>query len=139
MARTVAVKSMIPNRSGVIVFIGFSPRRGIANVAHAAAARAGLENLTGTLALEWGQYGIRTVNIAAGAFNSGHFLGHPEMAERAAQSSLVGRIGSTEELGAVVAFLTSEAAGYITGSTICVDGGGDVRGGSGRPPDPDLR
>lgn len=61
LTRTVAERSMISQRSGVVVFVGFSPRRGIPQMAHAAAARAALENLTGSLAAEWSRYGIRAV------------------------------------------------------------------------------
>jgi citronellol/citronellal dehydrogenase len=134
VARTVAVRSMIPNRSGVIVFIGFSPRRGIPGSAHAAAARAGLENLTGTLAGEWGPYGIRTVTIAAGAINSGHFLDDPELGVQIGSTSPLGRIGEPEEVAAVVGFLTSAGAGFITGSTVVVDGGRDAWGMGWPPP-----
>jgi len=42
VTRTVAERSMIPNRDGVVVFIGFSPRRGMAEMAHAASARAAI-------------------------------------------------------------------------------------------------
>jgi NAD(P)-dependent dehydrogenase (short-subunit alcohol dehydrogenase family) len=66
LTRAVAERSMIPNESGVVVFIGFSPRRGMAEMAHAAAARAAIENLAGSLALEWSRHGIRTVCVALG-------------------------------------------------------------------------
>ncbi len=66
MTRTVATRSMIPNRRGVILFVGFSPRRGQPGFAHAAAARAGVENLAASLALEWSRYGIRAVCVAPG-------------------------------------------------------------------------
>ena len=66
VTRTVAVRSMIPNRRGVILFIGFSPRRGQPGFVHAAAARAGVENLAASLALEWSRYGIRSVCVAPG-------------------------------------------------------------------------
>jgi citronellol/citronellal dehydrogenase len=134
VSRTVAVRSMIPNRSGVIVFMGFPPRLGIPNVAHGAAARAGVESLTATLACEWGQYRIRTVYIAAGAINSGYFLEHPEHVEAAGRSTLVGRIARPEEIAAVVAFLSSSGAGYITGSAVVVDGGHSAWGRGTEPP-----
>src|SRR4029079_13449231 len=44
LTRMVAERSMIPNKDGVVVFIGFSPRRGMAEMAHAAAARGATEN-----------------------------------------------------------------------------------------------
>lgn len=128
LSRTVAVQSMIPQGSGTIISIGHSPRRGTRFAAHAAASRAGAENLMGSLALEWGPYGVRTIHVAAGAFESGHLLDEPELAKRFAETSLLGRIGKPEEIATVVAFLCTEGAGYITGSTICVDGGDDFRG-----------
>ena len=57
---------MIPGGGGLIVFIGFSPRRGIPEFAHATAARAALENLAAGLAVEWSRYGIRSVCVGAG-------------------------------------------------------------------------
>jgi len=66
MTRAVATRSMIPNRGGVVIFIGFSPRRGIPEMAHASAARAALENLAGALSNEWSRYGIRTLCVAPG-------------------------------------------------------------------------
>ena len=58
VTRAVATRSMIPNRGGVVVFVGFSPRRGIPGFAHAAAARAAVENLAAGLAGEWSRFGI---------------------------------------------------------------------------------
>jgi citronellol/citronellal dehydrogenase len=118
----------------VIVFMGFPPRLGIPNVAHGAAARAGLESLAATLACEWSQYHIRTVYLAAGAINSGHYLEHPEAVEPAARSNLVGRIAIPEEIATVVAFLTSPGAAYITGSMVVVDGGSSAWGRGSPPP-----
>ena len=66
LTREVATRSMIPRRSGVVVFIGFSPRRGIHRLVHASAARAALENLAGGLACEWSRYGIRALCVAPG-------------------------------------------------------------------------
>ena len=66
VTREVAVRAMIPQRSGVIFFLAFSPRRGIASMVHASSARAALENLAAGLAMEWSRFGIRTVCIAPG-------------------------------------------------------------------------
>ncbi len=66
VTRLVAERSLIPRRRGVIVFVGFSPRRGIPGFAHASAARAALENLAAGLSLEWSRYGIRSVCVAPG-------------------------------------------------------------------------
>ena len=127
LTRTVALRSMIPNREGVIVFIGFSPRRGIAEFAHAAAARAALENLAGTLALEWSKHGIRAVCVALGNIASEGLDGYG--AERIAEWERdvpLGRLGSAEEAAALIAFLASPGGSYVTGTTVVMDGGLDV-------------
>jgi citronellol/citronellal dehydrogenase len=127
LTRTVATRSMIPNGGGVIVFIGFSPRRGIVDFAHAAAARAAIENLAGTLALEWSEHGIRTVCAALGNIASEGLEGYGEerIAEWARDVPL-GRLGTPEEAAALIAFLVSPGASYMTGTTVVMDGGLDV-------------
>jgi citronellol/citronellal dehydrogenase len=127
LTRTVATRSMIPNGQGVVVFIGFSPRRGIVEFAHAAAARATLENLAGSLALEWSKHGIRTVCVALGNIASEGLDGYGQ--ERIAEWEKdvpLGRLGTPEEAAALIAFLTSPGASYVTGTTVVMDGGLDV-------------
>jgi citronellol/citronellal dehydrogenase len=127
LTRTVATRSMIPNREGVVVFISFSPRRGMADFAHAAAARAALENLTGSLALEWSEHGIRAVCVALGSIGTEALDGYG--AERVAeweQAVPLGRLGTPEEAAALIAFLVSPGGGYVTGTTVIMDGGLDV-------------
>jgi citronellol/citronellal dehydrogenase len=123
----VASRSMIPNREGVIVFIGFSPRRGMADFAHAAAARAALENLAGSLALEWSKHGIRSVCVALGNIGTESLDGYG--AERVAEWERevpLGRLGAPEEAAALIAFLVSPGGAYVTGTTVVMDGGLDV-------------
>ena len=133
----VALRSMIPRRDGVVVFIGFSPRRGVPGMAHASAARAALENLAAALAGEWSRYGIRTLCVAPGTILTEGLRGYGE--ERVAQWARavpLGRLGSAEEVAAVVAFLASPAASYVTGTTVLVDGGADAWGHAAEPPPP---
>jgi citronellol/citronellal dehydrogenase len=127
LTRTVAVRSMIPNRAGAVVFIGFSPRRGMAEMAHAAAARAALENLAGSLALEWSEHGIRTVCVALGniATEGLDGYGQDRVAEWEREVPL-GRLGTPEEAAVLIAFLVSSGGGYVTGTTVVMDGGLDV-------------
>lgn len=127
LTRTVAELSMIPNRDGVVVFIGFSPRRGMAEMAHAAAARAALENLAGSLALEWSQHGIRAVCVALGNIATEGLDGYgPERVAEWEREVPLGRLGTPEEAAALIAFLTSPGGGYVTGTTVVMDGGLDV-------------
>ena len=127
LTRAVATRSMIPNREGVVVFIGFSPRRGMADFAHAAAARAAVENLAGSLAVEWGRHGIRTVHVALGniATEALDGYGADRVAEWAKEVPL-GRLGKPEEAAALIAFLVSSGGAYVSGTTVVMDGGLDV-------------
>jgi citronellol/citronellal dehydrogenase len=127
LTRTVAERSMIPNRAGVIVFIGFSPRRGMAEMAHAAAARAALENLAGSLALEWSKHGIRAVCVALGNIATEGLDGYgPERVAEWEREVPLGRLGTPDETAALIAFLVSPGGGYVTGTTVVMDGGLDV-------------
>jgi citronellol/citronellal dehydrogenase len=127
LTRTVAERSMIPNKDGVVVFIGFSPRRGMAEMAHAAAARAAIENLAGSLALEWSEHGIRTVCVALGNIATEGLDGYgPERVAEWEREVPLGRLGTPEEAAALIAFLASPGGGYVTGTTVVMDGGLDV-------------
>jgi len=127
LTRTVAERSMIPNGHGVVVFIGFSPRRGMAEMAHAAAARAAIENLAGTLALEWSEHGIRTVCVALGNIATEGLDGYGAERVREWEREVpLGRLGTPEEAAALIGFLVSPGGGYVTGTTVVMDGGLDV-------------
>jgi citronellol/citronellal dehydrogenase len=138
LTRRVALASMIPNRRGVVVFVAFSPRRGIPEMAHASAARAALENLTGSLSSEWSRYGIRAVCVALGNILTEGLEGYGrEAVAEWEQAVPLGRLGSPEEAAAVIAFLVSPGAGYVTGTTVVVDGGVDAWGLAKPPPAPE--
>ena len=127
LTRLVAERSMIPNKEGAVVFIGFSPRRGMADMAHAAAARAAIENLAGSLALEWSEHGIRTVCVALGNIATEGLDGYgPERVAEWEQEVPLGRLGTPEEAASLIAFLVSPGGGYVTGTTVVMDGGLDV-------------
>ncbi len=127
-------RSMIPGRGGLIVFVGFSPRRGIPGFAHAAAARAALENLAQGLALEWSRHSVRTVCVVLGNIDTEGLAAYgPEALERARRQVPLGRLGRPQEVGETIAFLATAPAAYITGSSVVVDGGLDAWG-QGEPP-----
>ena len=137
LTRRAAVRSMIPRRRGVVVFIGFSPRRGVPGMAHASAARAAVENLAGALACEWSRFGIRAVCVAPGNIET-DALARYDASDVAAWTRGVplGRLGTADEVATVIAFLASPGGSYVTGTTIVVDGGVDAWGQGVPPPLP---
>ena len=135
VTRTVATRSMIPRRGGLIVFIGFSPLRGMPGFAHACAARAALANLASGLAIEWSRHGIRAVCIAAGTIATDALAQYGEEAVARWQRSVpLGRLGSPQEVASLIAFLATPGGAYITGTTLVIDGGADAWGLAEKPP-----
>jgi len=134
VTREVAVRAMIPQRGGAIFFLAFSPRRGIASMVHASSARAALENLAAGLALEWSRFGIRTICIAPGTIATDGLAEHYSADDRTQWQAAVPmrRFGTADEVSGVIAFLASPAGGYVTGTTVVIDGGADAWG-TGHP------
>jgi citronellol/citronellal dehydrogenase len=139
LTQRVAERWMIPRRSGFVCFLGFSPRRGVPLMAHSSAARAALENMASTIAIEWSKYGIRAVCIAAGLIRTEGMLqyGGEALVNEYAKTVPMGRAGSPEEVAATIAFLASAGGGYVTGTTLTVDGGVDAWGIGAPPPPPE--
>lgn len=100
---------------------------GFPRMAHSGAARAGIENLTRTLAVEWGRYGVRVNAVAPGIIRtSGLDTYDPEFKDfilKQGANNQTYRLGSEAEVAAGVLFLLSPAAAFITGETLKIDGG----------------
>ncbi len=126
MTREMANTFFIPQTSGVIVNITAVMHRGFPGMAHTGAARAGVENLTKTLAQEWSEFNIRINCIAPGIIESSGLDTYPkeiqEMFEEAKKSIPLKRFGKVEDVANAVCFLASPLAAYITGTSIFVDG-----------------
>lgn len=92
--------------------------------AHYAAAKAGLNSLTQTLAVEWAPHGIRVVGVALGAVltDASRFHGPPVRADMEARLP-TGRIATPTEVAEVVLTLGMVESTYFTGETVRVDGG----------------
>jgi len=86
--------------------------------------KAGIIQMTKYLAVHWGRNNVRCNCISPGPFpNPTVQQNNPEFVERLAQKSPMGRFGKSEEIAGAVAFLLSDAASYITGQNLAVDGG----------------
>jgi len=124
VSREVANQSMIPNKGGRIVNVIANIYRGFPGMIHTGAARAGVENMTMTLAVEWAQFGILVNAVAPGVIRStGTAQYPPQLLERAIQECPLKRAGTCEEVAASIVFLASPAAQFITGATLRLDGG----------------
>jgi NAD(P)-dependent dehydrogenase (short-subunit alcohol dehydrogenase family) len=96
-------------------------------VAHSGAAKAGVLNLTRTLAVEWGARGVRVNAIAPGPVPTPGAFGQlvqSEDVEKMVKASVpLGRFGTPEEIAWAALYLCSPAAAYVTGECLVVDGG----------------
>jgi len=94
--------------------------------AHSSAAKAGVKNMTETLAVEWGPYGIRVNSLVPGLFphddETAHIRSVPERRKSEALRSPAHRVGQPHELGWAATFLASPFASFISGHTLVVDG-----------------
>ena len=99
--------------------------RGMALQAHVVSAKAGIDALSRACAIEWGPDGVRVNVVAPGAMSGTEGVKRiaGDNQRRAAQNPLR-RPGSTTEVAETVLFLASDAASYVTGATLVVDGGG---------------
>jgi citronellol/citronellal dehydrogenase len=123
MCREVANQSMIPRKRGRIVNVIANIYRGFPGMAHTGAARAGVENLTMSLAVEWSQFGILVNAVAPGVIlSTGTKRYPPEILAYSIKNSPLRRAGTVDEVAASIVFLVSPAAQFISGATLRIDG-----------------
>jgi NAD(P)-dependent dehydrogenase (short-subunit alcohol dehydrogenase family) len=98
---------------------------------HYGSAKAGLENLTATMAVEWGHLGIRVNAVAPGlvltpeSVASGS-MSKPSRVARQIETVPLRRLGEVQDIGAICAFLASDESAWISGETIQVTGGSRI-------------
>ncbi len=118
-------RGMMKRRSGRIInvgsVVGLTGNRGQANYA---AAKAGLVGLTKSVAQELAGRHVLVNAVAPGFVETDMTADLPEAARSSLEASIpLGRLGSTDDVAAVVKFLAGPGASYITGQTLVVDGG----------------
>jgi citronellol/citronellal dehydrogenase len=124
VTREVANRWMIAHGGGRIINVIANIYRGFPGMVHTGAARAGVENMTMTLAVEWAQFGILVNAVAPGIIaSSGTKQYPPELLARGVRETPLKRVGTCEEVAASIVFLASPAAQFITGATLRLDGG----------------
>ncbi|MCK6570326.1 SDR family oxidoreductase [Myxococcota bacterium] len=121
-------RQMIARRSGRVINIVANMWRGFPGMAHTGAARAAVVNLTQTLALEWAKHGILVNAVAPGIIESSGLDNYgPEM-KAMVQAEMpkhvpLKRLGTVDDVAFAVVYLASPAGDFVTGETVCVDGG----------------
>ena len=126
LSRAAYLRCFKQQHSGAIVNIIAEMWRGFPGMAHTGAARAGVNNLTKTLAVEWAHSGVRVNAIAPGLIDGSGLASYGEAVQKmiyAMQKDVpLKRFGTESEVAAAVTFLLSPAAAYITGATLNIDG-----------------
>ena len=126
-----AQRHMVEQKYGRIVNLSSTSALGNRGQANYAAAKAGLQGFTKTLALELGRYGI-TVNAVAPGFVETEMtrataermgVSFEQFVEGARQQIPVGRVGTPDDIATAILFFASEEAGYVSGQVLYVAGG----------------
>ncbi len=130
LAQAAGKRMIASGRGGNLLFVGSltSERLGLPNVVAYAAAKSGLLGLMRTLAVEWAPHSIRSNAILIG------FVGTEmtrDVDSQPARKALMGRapmgrLGTPDEIGDAAAYLVSDAASFVTGTSLTVDGGWSI-------------
>lgn len=129
MMQQVARRWRDDGTKGSIVNIVANVQRGMPQVAHTCAARAGVIYLTKSVSTEWAPLGIRVNCVSPGAIESEGFRVYPPgVPERFADSNPMRRCGDVYDIAEAVVYLSARSGSFITGEVLTVDGGNNQWG-----------
>jgi 3-oxoacyl-[acyl-carrier protein] reductase len=131
LATQAAQRHMVERKSGKMVLISSASAQGNRGQLNYSAAKAGIQGMTKTLAIELGRFGINVNCVAPGFISTAMTrqtaerlgLGFEEFKELGAKQTPLGRVGEPEDVAGVIAFLCSEDAAYVSGQVIYIRGG----------------
>ena len=124
LACRAAGREMVTHESGRIVNISsVLAERGMANGSAYCAAQAGVLNLTRALALDWARSGVTINAVGAGWIDAGGFLADENMKRQLERYLPYKRLAEPEEISGAVVYLVSDAAAYLTGQVVWIEGG----------------
>jgi 3-oxoacyl-[acyl-carrier protein] reductase len=131
LAAQAAQRHMVEQQGGSMVLISSTSALGNRGQANYSAAKAGIQGLTKTLAIELGRFGVRVNCVAPGFIatamtaQTAERIGvdFEDLQAAAAEQTALKRIGRPEDVSGVIAFLCSDDAAYVTGQVVYVRGG----------------
>ena len=130
LAQAAGQRMIDSGRGGSLVFIGSltSERLGMPNTVAYAAAKSGLLGIMRTLAVEWAPHSIRSNAILVGFVATEMTRDVDQQPARKALTSRapMGRLGTPDDIGEAAAYLASDAARFVTGTCLTVDGGWSI-------------
>jgi NAD(P)-dependent dehydrogenase (short-subunit alcohol dehydrogenase family) len=120
-----AAAPRLRERGGAVIFVAsINGERGKRGQANYAASKAGMIALAKTAARELGRFGVRVNSIAPGFIDTPMTRGLPaDVAEKALEETVLGRIGRPEDVAGAALFLASDLSAHVTGQVLRVDGG----------------
>jgi citronellol/citronellal dehydrogenase len=128
MTQVVGKRMIAARQGGRIISMVANMWRGFPGMAHTGAARAGVVNLTQTLALEWARHDVLVNAVAPGVIRTSGLDTYPDFVRSQIETEVpkhipLKRLGTEDDVAWAVVFLAGPAGRYVTGATICVDGG----------------